>query len=96
MQCQNGTLVSDITGKLQVILDYYKTLYMAEPATDQEISDFLASAAILKVKEEDRISLDTPIKLSEVYVNIKGLKFSKAPSFDGLTIEFYKKKISNY
>lgn len=52
IQCLDGTLVSDIANKLQVFLDYYNTLYTAEPTTDQEIGDFLASAAILKVKEE--------------------------------------------
>lgn len=90
MQRQDGTLVSDMVGKLQGFF-FNKTSYTAKPATDQEISGFLASAAILKVKEKDRVILDTPIQLSEIHEAIKSLKTSKVPGFDELTEEFYKK-----
>ncbi len=86
---QNGHLIKDTEGILNIIYDFYAELYKAEVGAhnDEQVKNFLASIRSLpKVSDSD---LTTSITCEEVEKVIKHLQPGKAPGCDRLTADFY-------
>lgn len=77
---------------LEVLANYYRSLYSANPPSLLELDKFFVSLKIPQwVSSEDKDWLDAPITLSEVILAIDSLKLNISPGIDGLTALFYFK-----
>ena len=85
-----GQVVSDTESILQVLKDFYTDLYSAEvlSPTKPEIQSFLDNIPSIP-KIIGTINITEKITAEEVELVTRRLHTGKAPSYDGLTADFY-------
>ena len=54
------------------------------------LDDFLNNVCLKQLSNEDKIILDAPISLQELYSALKGLNIDSSPGIDGINTKFYE------
>ena len=71
--------------------EYYSKLYQSEgPINENEMEAFFQDISLPTLKEEERESLEAPVREREILAALKAFPTGKAPGNDGFTIELYK------
>lgn len=89
----NGELTKDVIEELQIFEDYYSELYGVKTDPHYSKDFFQLSGLPLQLTMDHRTSLEDPITGQEISKAIDSLKATKSPGLDGLTAEFYLKKL---
>lgn len=94
MRGADGGFITDPWEKASSFDDYYSALYISDILEDQAVMKFIRPFCPPKCNQDHRQLLDAPSGVMKI-INVIGLlKTNKAPSLDGLTSEFYFKKLS--
>lgn len=80
--------VKDSKGKLEIFAEYYWELYFSSDPAEADIDIFLYKVKILKLADNHRQTLESPISIQEIGGDIVKLKLGKSPGLDGLPAEF--------
>lgn len=75
------------------LLIFIQKLYTSQGPSSSNVCDFLTNnhLSLKKLSDEHKKSPDSPITSSEVLATIWSLEINKAPKWDGVPLEFYKK-----
>ena len=91
IKSSSGTMTMDLLEINNTFRDFYESIYTSECTRDKTAqSIFLEQLHFRTISNDDKIVLDSPLTIKELYEAIGEVNSGKAPGPDGLPIEFYK------
>ena len=87
----SGNLTTDPLEINKNFRDFYESTYKSEYTENSEDqSAFLDQLQFRTISDDEKITLDSPLTIAELFEAIGDMNSGKAPGPDGLPIEFYK------
>lgn len=88
---KNGNITQDSVQITEEVNKFYSNLYKTKFQRDK-CDTFMSTVKkyVKTLSEEDKLTLEKDLSISEIEIALKQMKNDKSPGIDGLSVEFYK------
>ena len=90
IRSEKGGITTETMEIQNIIRSYYKRLYSIKLENLDEMSNFLDTYKVPKLKQDQINHLNNPIAPKEIEAVIKSLPTKKSPGPDGFSAKFYQ------